>query len=271
MRVRFYVSINDSCEVTAKAFVDGLQKVLCQIGTVEIADNFVDVIHVFGAWNKGLSQVIDKSRQQRIPIVYSPLGGLSPWNFKRYDAKQNVQLRILQKKATLQADLIQTFGPQEQLSINRRLWGKDNFVTIKNPLTTHSISFMEVSNIFYNEYTKLIEKQDLNIKEEIKKTISSCNSQDTAINQLTEHLLYLEYWNHRETLPNAELNRFANSLNTLEYDENMFPDFLKEQNLLTFFRRIEQILMDMGKLTEGFMPITALDDQTTERMRHYIF
>jgi hypothetical protein len=55
-----------------------------------------------------------------------------------------------------------------------------------------------------------------------------------------------------------------------DYDEDKLADILKQTHIFKFASRIVFILKDVIGLTEGYMPIPATDDKTTDKLRKII-
>lgn len=68
-----------------------------------------------------------------------------------------------------------------------------------------------------------------------------------------------------------ELNTTFKTLRLEEYDEDVLQKMLRRLHITSFTRRMMQILSESHLLTEGFMPVTPLDDYHTEKLRKTIY
>ncbi len=112
-----------------------------------------DLVHVMGCWGGGSAVLVNKARQAKRPIVYSPLGGLQPWVIKD---QANNRHYATQRKAIAQASAIHVCGPLELATFRNLGWNK-RVALIKNPVLTSLISFDEMSRDMLRLYRKAID------------------------------------------------------------------------------------------------------------------
>ena len=81
-------------------------------------------------------------------------------------------------------------------------------------------------------------------------------------------LFNLQYHSQRLTLSLRHLCDLYEVYRFENVDEDFLKNLLEELGLLTFARRINQVLSETFYLEQGFMPVPALDDRGTSIIRN---
>lgn len=267
MRIQFVIPAKLPVEATS--FAEGLRTSMQKKygSEVELIDQHPDIIHIFGVWNYQSAQTVIKSAQLQIPVVYSPMGDLTPWNKEKHPAGQH---KNALRKAIQCADLIHVTGPSERTVIEEMTAKHARIFLMPNPVVTMAISFDSCATIVHEEYRKLINQREEFKQKEIRGLLSSNNIKE-SIADICSNVLYLQYMNHRQTLPLSHLHTLSSLLTSSDYDESAFPKILKKLGIDVFFPRLEQLMEENSHLTEGFMPVSPINDKTTQLMRSHLF
>ena len=305
------------------------------------------LVHVFGCWNRTAADMIFKAHRRDIPTVYSPLGGLMPWNLK--DRKYARQLKMLsfQRQMTIEARALLAFGKLEAEQLLEMKWNnRTQFV--ENPFITNQISeegMIQKIRAFYQKVldsnsSSLLDRNTLgiiggllqasldkdafldeshktellnairNLKEEDWRTILLYASDELIINRLLQGISYLKI--QAPDIPLHDIDRFAPNrqyteqpiaiegvepekelakvfktlynevnhdsmplshladlykiLRFTDYDENEFEGIIRKGRQEKFAARILGAMADILNLTEGFMPISPINDGETGRL-----
>lgn len=269
MRIRLYIPsrLSDDTDGAAEAFVSELRQALEAQPDVDIVEENPDVVHLLGCWNKDVDQQMKRCRRLRIPTVYSPLGGLSPWSLTQHSTAQE---RLRQKRTTRSANLVQVWGPEEKAEILRRKWATE-ITVVKNSATAIDFSLTDLASAMTDIYNKVAVVHDKAIRINIDKHVAEAmdGAEDDA-KEVARRLLYAHYYMGRGELPQAVLNDLSETMLHAEYDEEDFAADLKAMGIYDFTARLEQLMAETASLTEGFMPIVAINDKKTNKLKSII-
>lgn len=112
-----------------------------------------DLVHVFGCWNKTAENVVTKAYREHVPTVFSPLGGLQPWNMKLHKSTLAVSA---QRSMAAKALAVHVCGKLEQDTFVSLKWNSRH-VLIKNPVLTSKVSFQEMAVQMEHLYQKVVD------------------------------------------------------------------------------------------------------------------
>ena len=141
---------------------------------------------------------------------------------------------------------------------------------IYNPIITSDIAEEEFANRMYKLYHSTIADFDANIRKRIKNRISSLNESCEQTCIIIQKIMYAEYLYKRGNIPQNILNDLAKTMMEADYDEDHMEELLNSQGLEVFTGRLEQIMLDQSILSEGFMPVSIVNDKTTDRIKEII-
>ena len=82
--------------------------------------------------------------------------------------------------------------------------------------------------------------------------------------------MYAEYLYKRGNIPQNILNDLAKTMMEADYDEDHMEELLNSLGLEEFAGRLEQIMLDQSILSEGFMPVSIVNDKTTDKIKEII-
>lgn len=258
MRIRIETS-NISENKAQVAFFNSLKKAIEDNGMVVTDQNDYDILHAVGAPTQAIISRMRNSRRRLIPVLYSPLATISPWNNSCYE-------KFITKKGFIHA-----VGESEQKYLQEKYKGAE-VVLIKNPEVTHDISQTLFSANFKQLYEEVIIKHEDAIKDNIAKRIDKLKDdiQDDVLKDVLKSCLYLRYRYHRRQISQQELDDFSALLIKSDYDEDKMAEILERLKVYDFMESLEKVMQDKSQLTEGFMPITAVENSLTKKIKKTI-
>lgn len=269
MRVELYMSKKTAGSPDDQAHLSMIQQYLQRYDEIELSHEFPDIVHVFGAWDASAHKKLEQCHRLLIPTTYSSLGQLAPWHFPKHPTPTQVLLTSAQKKATQQASALIVWGGIEKQEMEKRKWNEQLHV-IPNAVTTSIISPEAMAHETMKLYHKILEAHDRLTHQRIQEKLNIFPNDDSPEKEVCHALLYLRYQYHRRNIKKQSLQELNDTLNSLEYDEDVLNDMLEQLNEEQFAARIMQVLSEDYKLTEGFMPLNPLDDKHTKRLREAV-
>lgn len=269
MRVELYMSKKATGSPDHQAHLSMLQQYLQRYDEIELSHEFPDIVHVFGAWDASADKKLEQCHRLLIPAVYSSLGQLAPWHFPKHPTPTQVLRISAQKQATQQASALIVWGELEKQEMEKRKWNEQLHV-IPNAVTTSIISPEAMAHETMKLYHEILEAHDRLTHQRIREKLNIFPNDDSPEKEVCHALLYLRYQYHRRNIKKQSLQELNDTLNSLEYDEDVLNNMLEQLNEAQFAARIMQVLSEDYKLTEGFMPLSPLDDKHTKRLREAV-
>ena len=269
MRVELYMSKKAAGSPDYQVHLSMLQKYLQRYNEIELSHEFPDIVHVFGAWDASVHKKLEQCHRLLIPTVFSSLGQLAPWHFPKHPTPAQVLQTSAQKKATQQASALIVWGGIEKQEMEKRKWNEQIHV-IPNSVTTSMISPEEMAHETMKLYHKILEAHDRLTHQRIREKLTIFPNGESPEKEVCHALLYLRYQYHRRNIKKQSLQELNDTLNSLEYDEDVLNNMLEQLNEEQFAARIMQVLSEDYKLTEGFMPLNPLDNKHTKRLREAV-
>ena len=235
---------------------------------IVLTDEKPDIVHLIGVPNTKLYDKAKELCRLEIPYVYSPLGASLPWNAKSKEMDSQTYSSDALNYVLSNASAIHTCS-QLHDSIKKQ---KEDVVLsiIYNPIITSDIAEEEFANRMYKLYHSTIADFDANIRKRIKNRISSLNESCEQTCIIIQKIMYAEYLYKRGNIPQNILNDLAKTMMEADYDEDHMEELLNSQGLEVFTGRLEQIMLDQSILSEGFMPVSIVNDKTTDRIKEII-
>lgn len=266
MRVELYMSKKTAGIPLYQAHLSILQQHLQGYGEIEPSHEYPDIVHVFGSWDASAHKKLEQCHKLLIPTVFSSLGQLAPWHFPKCPSPTQVLQTSAQKRATQQASALIVWGELEKQEMEKRKWNEQIHV-IPNAVTTSMISPEEMAHETMKLYHEILEAHDRLTHQRIHEKLNTFPNDKSPEKEVCHSLLYLRYQYHRRNVKKQTLKELNDTLNSLEYDEDVLNDMLEQLNEEQFAARIMQVLSEEFQLTEGFMPLDPLNDRQTQDIR----
>ena len=80
----------------------------------------------------------------------------------------------------------------------------------------------------------------------------------------------MRYRYHRRQIAQKELEDFSTLLIRSDYDEDKMAEILERLKIYDFMESLEKVMEEKTQLTEGFMPIMAIDNSLTKKIKKTI-
>lgn len=112
-----------------------------------------DIIHIFGCWSNSACNIASKAYATHVPYVFTPLGGLQPWEMER---NHKTLLFHRQRRLTIRASAVHLCGKLEQETFAKLGWN-GNTCLIKNPVLTSQTTFKQTAVLLSSLYRKVLD------------------------------------------------------------------------------------------------------------------
>ncbi len=121
-------------------------------------------------------------------------------------------------------------------------------------------------------YDEVIIKHEEAVKDNIAKRIEKLKNdvQDDVLKDVLKSCLYMRYRYHRRQIAQKELEDFSTLLIRSDYDEDKMAEILERLKIDEFMESLEKVMEEKTQLTEGFMPIMAIDNSLTKKIKKTI-
>ena len=259
MRVRL-IAINDHHPHCYNiAMKTQIEECVCKNPEMEITDTASDIVHVFGPWCLKSEQEIKKCAQLKIPVIFTSSDGILSLLHSQ-TRHPNVVRKIVDLSTT-----ICTSGLKEYNIILSRYKAAHTLV-IANPQVTSTITTDDFANKISETYKKCIEDFDQSIRAGIQKQVNKLKEKDINIIKICHLLLYAKYQVHRKDLRKQVVDHLVQALMTEPYNEDKVGEDLKALGIYQFAQRMMSVAQQHAALTEGFMPVPAIDDTKTSQI-----
>lgn len=160
MRIVVYISRADYADEVNRKVADTLLQALGEDAELRHAASLKGdrprLVHVFGCWNRDAASMVSKAHRQRIPTLYSPLGGLMPWNIDNHKGEKEIKTLQYQRRMTATANALHAFSPLEERQLRRLAWN-NNIEMIGNPFTTSQLTAAEMADRMTALYKKTLD------------------------------------------------------------------------------------------------------------------
>lgn len=270
MRIQLYISEKAKENEINKQLVSSLEKLYQEQPDIIMTDENPDIVHIFGAWNLETTKFASQLYKKTIPYVYSPLGGLLPWNMKRNSMKENqLLLYSAQKKMTTQASMVHVCGELEKKTIEESKWN-ENLTLIKNFVITNDITLEIMAKELLKLYGEIIASYDFKVHEEIQNKVNNLEEEDENIRLIFGKILAAQHQVNRGYIKQETLDDLSHVMIAADYDEDAMANLLRKYRIDLFAARLEQVLLEESTLTEGFTTIPPIQDKETENIRQSI-
>ncbi|MCD8282651.1 MAG: hypothetical protein LUC22_05300 [Prevotella sp.] len=245
---------------------DNLPRLTCGLlaGQFERSDDIIltrenaAIAHIVGAWSPSAVTIARRMTRQTIPFVHTPLASLAPWN-----KPSATRLRLSDEASAVVAS-----GKMEERLLGKRNTGRLRL--IPNAVTTNTITAPEMASQYAELYKSVAETNDNALRETIETKLKLLNEADANIVDVCRELLYAQCLYRQRNIPETFLRSLSALLTASDFDEDRFADVLGLIGLDDFTARIEYVMAERAGLTEGFMPVPAVDDKEAKEMLRII-
>lgn len=266
MRVQLFMS-EKTCDIEVnRELLAAIKRQFQKHSDIILTDENPDIVHLFGAWEKEITNLAKRLFKQTIPYVYSPLGGLMAWQTKHHPWQGESSA---QKRLTSQASIVHACSQMEKDHILQGKWHKE-VVVIKNSIVTNDTKEEIMANDFIKLYNDIIASYHFKTHEDIQNKVSNLEEEDENIRFVYGKILHAYHDMHRGNMSQKALDDLAQTMTAVEYDEDKMATLLRHHNLDQFVGRLEQVMMDLSTLTEGFTTLPPIQDKDTEQMKESI-
>ncbi len=263
MRVKL-ISINKNNPYCYNiAMMTQIEEGVCKNTEVEIADTLPDIVHVFGPWCLKSEREIREWAKLKVPVIFTSTDGILSLIHSQTHRPNTI------RKIVTDSTTICVSGPKEQ-NILHSQFGATHIQIIANPYVTSTLTGKEFANKICETYKKQIEHFDQSIRKGIQKQVDKLKEKDVTIRKICTILLYAQYQVHRKDLRKPVIDELVQALTTEQYDEDRVCKDLKSLDLYHFAQRIMSVAQQCTTLTEGFMPVPALDDNKTSHITNIL-
>lgn len=254
MRIKIFHILKQDDQLQ-EGFMNVLHKAFEACNIEEAKGEDYDLIHVIGIPTKEMTRMIRQTKKKLIPIIYSPLAEIVPWNKARVEPSLAKNLVFLTTGKT-EYTYIQEKYPQAHVHL------------IKNPLITTATTQTLFNNELVQLYHMVIAQHDEHIREAIEKRIDKLKNkiEDKTIHNVLKGFLYLNYKYKRRQILQKDIDEQSLLMQSSDYDEDKMSDLLVECKLFAFVSSLESVMEEKSSLTEGFMPIPAKDNHLTKKI-----
>lgn len=259
MRIRLIAITNHSSNCYNLAMMKQIEDGASKNPEMEIADTAPDIVHIFGPWGMKSEQKVREWYKLKVPVIFTSTDGLLSLLHS-----QTLCLNPIGKIVAMATGICAS-GPKEK-SILRSQYGATRIQIIANPMVTSTITEKEFADKICETYQKLIDEFDLCIRKDIQKQVGKLKEKDSNIVKICHLLLYAQYQVHRKDLRSQTIVELVQTLTTKQYDEDRVCENLKTLGIYRFAQRVMSAAQQHAALSEGFMPVPALDDDKTSQI-----
>ena len=236
---------------------------------IEAVDSYEDIIHVFGNWSHKNLCLIRNLRSKQIPVIFSALKGLSCLLSDTGNTTRNINILCTIRNIAATGAIIHVCGPVEY-NIIKKTAKTANVKIISNAMLTSSTSMPSMVNSFAKLYTTAYYENDENIKASIHDTVSQYGIHDNNMSEICEKMLYLKHLKRKGVIRRTFLDETTELLRNADYDENVMLQVLEKMKISRFAENAMALMAEESTLTEGFMPITAIEGKTFRKMKELV-
>uniref|UniRef100_A0AB33JHL9 Uncharacterized protein n=1 Tax=Prevotella sp. GTC17260 TaxID=3236796 RepID=A0AB33JHL9_9BACT len=258
MRIQVVTSSAIKKETLSAQYISTMQHELTLEGTNFEDNKSVDLIHIMGKLDLALLRLIKTANSKKIPILYSPLASIVSW--------QHSPLQYALKKCHL---TFHATGKHEKQYIQQHFQPHEVYL-VKNPIVTNDGASSDLYKQLLELYTKVTSEHDQQIRRQIKQQVDQFESTDHQLQTLCNEFLYAQYLFHRDSLNPAFAQQLADKMQTADYNEDLMGEILQKLEIYSFVASLEQAMLQTTTLTEGFIPIPAIDNRTARKIAEMI-
>lgn len=166
MKLLLYISKTDYKDEVSRLLTDALSKAYGDDAELRHEASLKGLsptlVHVFGCWSWAAADMVFKAHGRGIPTVYSPLGGLMPWQLQARMHSRRIQTRSFQKRMTVEARALLAFSKLEGEQLLRSGWN-EKVLCVDNSFVTNCISKEEMIQKIRAFYQKVIDSNSASL------------------------------------------------------------------------------------------------------------
>ncbi len=265
MRISFIAPTSNRREYINYEMYETLKHTSEKAEGITVADDFPDVVHIFGTWNDSFTRLCESFSKRGIPIVFTCIEGL-PASTRL--GKSPIK-KYFKRKISHLATGLHVCGNAEKALIKANC-NISHIYCINNACQTSLISSEEMANNALEMYRKVIDDNECLTRKRIVSFLKRKKVNDDTIKTICFKLLYIKHLLRRGNLPRHLLQDLADYLTLNNYDEDKMSTTLKRAGIIRFASRMMYVLNNNSTLTEGFMPIAATDDKRAKHIESLI-
>lgn len=266
MRVRLITAQKVRPEYINYSMYETLCHGLADHGKIIVVDENPDIVHVFGLWNKHYADIITEFVSHEIPVVFTSLDGLPALIGKR--CKMSACAYYI-RKITQETIITQVCGTTEE-GIVKSVSKKAQLRIIMNPSYTSLTSREELLDSMEQLYENVANIHEKRIRSHIRSRVEALTHCDDTVKEICVQMLYLKYLLHRGCIPRGFIKELASILTASDYNEDKLATTTRRLGIYKMASRAIQVMDNLGILTEGFMPMSPINDKQTRKMEQCI-
>lgn len=225
-----------------------------------LATGHYEIICYIGALSPTSIYQIRKVRRQLTPVIYIPCGQLN-------DRRANLLTRpFIKPMRNFDAAIISGKLEQKYLSSYNSL----TLYELKNSIVSNQIAEKDFTSTFFKICQEVADQHTYEITKSIEQKIKGVANLNDTTQSLATAILYTQYLLQRNTLTISSLEALAQQMMTSEYDEDLFTNTLQQLHADKFTAGVEQVMIELSLLTEGFMPIPHKNNRSAREIRQAI-
>ena len=232
MRIKILTSLPHA-DLQAISFLGLLKEKWDNNDITIVTDGYYDFLHVIGLPTSSVIRHLQQERERLIPIAYSPLGTIAPWS------KIPIPTTIT--------------------------W-------LKNPVTTTDLTAADFASAIQRFYQEVLEHHEDFIWSLIRQRIGLLHlkEEQPELFQVLQQILYVEYKFKRKQILSSNIEELGHLMHEMKYDEDELANGLQALHTYDFMASLEQVMEERKLLSEGFMPIPALQNRITKKINKTI-
>ena len=224
-----------------------------------VTDGYYDLLHVIGASTPTVIRNLQQEKSKLIPIAYSPLGTIAPWSKASFP-------KTLGKYVAWHA-----CGKHEYEYLQQQ-FTQTTITWLKNPVTTTDLTAADFAYAIQRFYQEVLEHHEDFIWSLIRQRIGLLHlkEEQPELFQVLQQILYVEYKFKRKQILSSNIEELGHLMHEMKYDEDELANSLQALHTYDFMASLEQVMEERKLLSEGFMPIPALQNRITKKINKTI-
>ena len=128
---------------------------------------------------------------------------------------------------------------------------------------------LEFKSINDKVIAKYEQRKAEKIKERVALSLGEHKEQDNE-DAILEQLLQIESRIPHQNIPLSYLQKLQILLHDTEYNDDILEERIEQLKIRKFSQRVFQVMAETTGLTEGYMPIEAIEDKTSKQIQKII-
>ena len=258
MRIKILTSLPHA-DLQAISFLGLLKEKWDNNDITIVTDGYYDFLHVIGLPTSSVIRHLQQERERLIPIAYSPLGTIAPWSKVSFP-------KTLGKYVAWHA-----CGKHEYEYLQQQ-FTPTTITWLKNPVTTTDLTAADFASAIQRFYQEVLEHHEDFIWSLIRQRIGLLHlkEEQPELFQVLQQILYVEYKFKRKQILSSNIEELGHLMHEMEYDEDELANSLLALHTYDFMASLEQVMEERKLLSEGFMPIPALQNRITKKINKTI-